>query len=627
MPTGQSCDVEWTDEELLDRFVSQRDGAAFEVLVRRYGPMVLGVCRRLLQHPQDAEDAFQASFLVLVRKAASLGQRELLGNWLYGVAYRTALRARAVALRRRKQEKQVSAMPEPEIHDESEEWRDLRPFLDHELNRLPDKYRIPIVLCDLEGKTRQQAAEQLDIPVGTLSGRLTTAREMLAKRLTRHGVVLSGGALLAALFQSAASAAVPVPLVTSTVQAATAIATGQAAAGAVSVPVAVLAEGMVKAMLVKKLKIATIALATVLIGATAVVVQANRDGGRSGAAKVLDLGWGERGRRVVWSPDGKTLAVVTIAETRIFGIELPFRGCAIRLWDVEKGQMRKTLDESSDRGVTFQHIAFSADGKSIAATVSDASQVVNLPNGGLETRFRHMVKIWDAKTLALKHTLESETQLFALALSPDGKLVAAGSLKLVPPKYTSMKKWIKLWNAQTGKLERTLEFPPGEVGPVSFAFSPDSKTFVLGCQKNGNAGQVQWWDAQAWKMKRAFDQDECVSSVVFSANGKMLASASHKDSIQLWDARKGEPVRSLKDANPGRCVAISPDGRTLAAGAKDGNVLLWDVQTGELKQTLKGHSAEIYSLAFSPDGKTLASTSQDETVRLWPINQPAAGHK
>src|SRR5579884_1115666 len=212
MATDQSCDVEWTDEELLDRFVSQRDAAAFETLVRRHGPMVLGVCRRLLQHPKDAEDAFQATFLVLVRKAASLGQRELLGNWLYGVAYRTALDARAAAMRRRKREKQVSAMPEPEMRDESEEWRDLRPFLDRELNRLPDKYRIPIVLCDLEGKTRQDAANKLNLPVGTLSGRLTTARKMLAKRLARHGLALSAGALIAALSPSAASAAVPAPL-------------------------------------------------------------------------------------------------------------------------------------------------------------------------------------------------------------------------------------------------------------------------------------------------------------------------------------------------------------------------------------------------------------------------------
>src|SRR5205085_648735 len=182
-------------------------------------------------HPQDAEDAFQATFLVLIRKAASLAQRELLGNWLYGVAYRTALDARAAAARRRARERQVSPMPEPEARNSADVWHDLRPLLDQELNRLPDKYRVAVVLCDLEGRTRRDAARQLGIPVGTLSGRLTMARQMLAKRLARHGLALSGGMLTAALSQGAASACVPTALMASTLEAATAVAAGQAAAG------------------------------------------------------------------------------------------------------------------------------------------------------------------------------------------------------------------------------------------------------------------------------------------------------------------------------------------------------------------------------------------------------------
>ncbi len=616
MATGQSCDLEWTDEELLDRFVSQRDATAFETLVRRHGPMVLGVCRRLLQHPQDAEDAFQATFLVLVRKAGSLGQRELLGNWLYGVAYRTALDARAAAMRRRKREKQVSAMPEPEMRDQSQEWRDLRPFLDHELNRLPEKYRIPIVLCDLEGKTRQQAAEQLDIPVGTLSGRLTTAREMLAKRLTRRGLALSGGALLAGLFSNAASAAVPAPLVTSTVQAATAIAAGQAAAGVVSVPVAALAEGVVRAMMFKKLKIATAVLATILVGATAVMVQANRDGGRPGAAKVLDLGFGERGRRVAWSPDGKTLAVVTKVEKAIFGIQFDRRGSAIRLWDVEKGQVKQTLAESKDKGLAFQDVVFSADGKTIAAIV-DGFQEVNVAGGGRQLELRGVVKIWDAKTFALKQELGGGVSLSGLVLSADGKWVAAGN---------PSEKTIKIWDPHTGKLERTLK--TGEAQPWPLAFSPDSKLLAVGSQNEDHSGQVQVWDAQNWKQKHILKQDKYVNSVAFTSDSKILASGTGGDLVQLWDVQTGQQIRSLKGVPPGTwCVDFSPDGQTIAAGWRDGSVRLWDVQTGELKKTLKGHTDAIYSLAFSPDGKMLASTSQDETVRFWPIDPPAAGRK
>src|SRR5262249_35158038 len=159
-------------------------------LVRRHGPMVLGVCRRMLRNPHDAEDAFRATFLVLVRKANSLGRRDLLGNWLYGTAYRAALEA--LAARRRVRERQGAIMPEREVSDETEAgvWRELRPVLDHELNRLPDKYRLAVVLCDLEGKPRKEVAAHFGIPEGTLSSRLNTARQRLAKRLTRRGVTL-----------------------------------------------------------------------------------------------------------------------------------------------------------------------------------------------------------------------------------------------------------------------------------------------------------------------------------------------------------------------------------------------------------------------------------------------------
>ena len=139
--------------------------------MHRHGPLVWGVCRRILAHHQDAEDAFQATFLVLVRKAASIQARTLLANWLYGVAHRTALKARAVAERRARREKQVTTMPEPQCQPRGS-WRDLEPLLDQELARLPDKYRVAVLLCDLEGKTGKDAAHQLKIPEVTLASRL-----------------------------------------------------------------------------------------------------------------------------------------------------------------------------------------------------------------------------------------------------------------------------------------------------------------------------------------------------------------------------------------------------------------------------------------------------------------------
>jgi RNA polymerase sigma-70 factor (ECF subfamily) len=254
-----------TDGRLLERFLAGKDEAAFAALVRRHGPMVLGVCRRVLGNEADAEDAFQATFLVLVKKAGSVRPREQVGNWLYGVAYRTALKAKGLAARRRAKERE---MPRPQA-TAADPWPDLQPLLDQELSRLPDKYRVPVVLCDLEGKTHQEAARQLGWPVGTLSGRLSRARALLARRLTARGVGLSAGALAAVLGQQAASAAVPAPLAAATIRAGAALAAGGAVLSAVtSARVAALAEGVMKAMLLSKLKAATaVLLAAGVIGA------------------------------------------------------------------------------------------------------------------------------------------------------------------------------------------------------------------------------------------------------------------------------------------------------------------------------------------------------------------------
>jgi RNA polymerase sigma factor (sigma-70 family) len=229
--------------------------------------MVLGVCRRILNSSHDAEDAFQATFLVFVRKAASIAQRGLLANWLYGTAYRTALEARSTTARRRTREKTVSVLPDVEAPPMNDTWDHVRPLIDLELERLPDKYRVPVILCDLEGKTRREAARQLGWPEGTVSGRLARARTLLARRLARHGLALSGGALAVALSQNSASASVPASLVSSTAKAAAWVAAGHTANGVVSAPVAALTEGVLKAMLMSKLKIAvTLVLAVGLVG-------------------------------------------------------------------------------------------------------------------------------------------------------------------------------------------------------------------------------------------------------------------------------------------------------------------------------------------------------------------------
>jgi RNA polymerase sigma factor (sigma-70 family) len=260
-----------TDGQLLEDYISRRDEMALAVLVHRHAPMVWGVCRRLLSH-HDAEDAFQASFLVLVRRAASIVPRQMVVNWLYGVAHQTALNARATAARRKKWERQVTQMPEPTVTDQ-DLWGDLQHVLDEELSRLPDKYRAVIVLCDLEGKTRKETAQQLGVPEGTVAGRLARARVMLAKRLTQRGVALSGGALAVVLSQKMASAGVPTLVVSSTIKAASLFAAGQAA-GVISVKVAALTEGVLKSMLLTKLRIASaVLLVAVLCGVAGLICQ------------------------------------------------------------------------------------------------------------------------------------------------------------------------------------------------------------------------------------------------------------------------------------------------------------------------------------------------------------------
>jgi RNA polymerase sigma factor (sigma-70 family) len=252
------------DGQLLERFLAQRDQAAFEVLLRRHGPMVLGVCRRLLRDPHDTEDAFQATFLVLLRKAASVRNRALFSNWLYGVAYRTALKARAQAARRSAHAKPLAG--EPAVEPESELlWNDLRPVLDEEVQRLPSKYRLPVVLCYLEGKTFEQAAQQLGWPAGTVSGRLARARQLLRTRLTRRGLGLAAGLLGLPLFQTALEA-MPSQLLAATVRAALAVTARHATAEFV-IPTTVLTlmEGVLHAMLMTKLKIAATGLFLVAV--------------------------------------------------------------------------------------------------------------------------------------------------------------------------------------------------------------------------------------------------------------------------------------------------------------------------------------------------------------------------
>jgi RNA polymerase sigma factor (sigma-70 family) len=278
-----------TDAQLLQRFVAQSDEAAFAALVRRHAAMVWGVCKRVLGHNQNAEDAFQATFMVLTRKAASIRPPGLLGNWLYGVAHHVAIKAHAMNAKRMSREKQLQ-VPITNAVAKRGLWQDLQPLLDQELSLLPEKYRAVIVLCDLEGKTRKEAALCLGVPEGTIAGRQARARAMLAKRLARHGFTVSGGSLAALLSRGAASASAPASAVVSTIKSASILTAG----GALAANVAALTEGVVKAMLISKLK-SVVGILVVLLGFSLGTVAlsgvfAQGDGKRLDSATVNERG-------------------------------------------------------------------------------------------------------------------------------------------------------------------------------------------------------------------------------------------------------------------------------------------------------------------------------------------------
>jgi RNA polymerase sigma factor (sigma-70 family) len=257
---------EVSDEQLLQQFIAGRDESAFAGIVRRHGAMVLGVGRRVLGNLHDSEDVFQATFLVLAQKARSVVHRDALASWLYRVAYRIALKARAGNDRRRRQEKQVDLMSHP--HSQPPLVEDWEVLLDQELSRLPEKYRVPVILCDLEGRTRKEVERRLHLAPGTLSSRLTTARRMLADRLARQGIAMSAGALAMAVSQ--ATAAVPAGLARATAAKAMLVAAGQFAG--ISSSVTILMKTGAKAMFLAKLKttVATVMILGVL-GASGLV--------------------------------------------------------------------------------------------------------------------------------------------------------------------------------------------------------------------------------------------------------------------------------------------------------------------------------------------------------------------
>jgi RNA polymerase sigma factor (sigma-70 family) len=627
------------DAALLARFLASHDQAAFEALVSRHGPMVLGVCRRLLADHHQAEDAFQATFLVLARKAASVRPAGALAAWLHGVACRVALGARSAGARRRLRETAVGdlAPPDPRPDPLSElTAREALAILDEELRRLPAAYRLPLVLCCLEGLSQEEAARRLGWTPGSVKGRLERGRTRLHARLVRRGLTLTGALAAVELSRGAAPAA----LTAATVRQALAFAAGERTSG----PATLLAEGVLRAVAGSRLKVtAALLLLGVGLMAAAGVLAQSKSGtatpqgappdqpGPAGAPGARVDGDGEslpQGavlrlgslrlrhrsalRSVAFTPDGKLL--VSAGWDRV-----------IRGWDPATGkQVRDLL--APERGVDA--IAFSPDGKLLAGAgmagdvlLWDAATgrelrrlgghrgqvhgIAFAPKGDrLLSGDEAVARLWDVATGKVLHVLDvGQEGVSAVAFSPDGRLIAAGSAK-----GTAF-----VWETDTGKRVQQLR---GEGNYVhALAFSPDG-TALLSAVLNGRAAV---WEVTTGKpLPPLPGQQRDVHSLAFAPDGKLLATGSGSGQLHLWEwpARK---ERWHVSAHPDtvQTLSFAPDGKTLASGSAESAVRLWDVATGKPLCLTAGHQERVTAVAYSPDGSTIITGAWDRTVRVW----------
>jgi RNA polymerase sigma factor (sigma-70 family) len=585
-----------SDVRLVERFLSQGDESAFELLVWRHGAMVLGVCRRVLGDAHEAEDAFQAAFLVLARKAASAARHRSVGGWLYTVAYRVALRARARRAARMARERSLDGPPAAGGLDPVGEagWREVRRVIDEEVSRLPEKYRLPFVLFHLEGRSSAEVASELGCPVGTVESWLARARARLRSRLVRRGVTPTPGLLTGLaprrewLSQAAATLA---------------RSAGRGTPGSVSPEAAVLAGGVVRTlgMARAKVAVAVVLLAATAAGLTVTMVrraaatmwpespqEARRNQTQPAAPErvpeLVRLGTlqGHTGEinAIALSPDGTTLASAG-------------QDFHVKLWDIAARKERATLRQRTTSPLPAQQVsahcgsvqalAFSPDGKNLASGSQDAT-----------------VRVWDAAAGKEKTTLQCPNiYAVAVAFSPDGATLAAAG------------------GAAPAAFDRTIRWSLGE---------------VLNDERHWReTGEIKVWDVATWTERRIYQGDTGrVHSIAFRPDGAVLAAGLQEGTIRLWDIATGRELACFRGNGRVTAVAFSPDGKTLAAvhGAAPDmlpesapeRVQLWDVLSGQVRAQFHGSARRISSVVFSPDGQTLATASTlhpDDPKRYW----------
>jgi RNA polymerase sigma factor (sigma-70 family) len=627
------------DGELLERFARQGDESAFAALMQRHGPLVWGVCRRVLGHEADAEDAFQATFLVLARKAQSVRRAGAVGSFLYGVAYRLSLRARATAARRGRHERQAAEQA-PLASPDDVTWRELREVLDAELARLPERYRAPLLLCYLEGQTQDEAARQLGWKKRTVKARLDYGREMLRGRLARRGLPLA--AALTAPLLTGGEAPAAARLVPATAKAAVEFAAGKRPEGLPG-PVLALAEGGVKAMFLLKLRLAAaglLALAVLGGGTGLLLSQAPRQapaGGDKPAGRVdlygdplppgaaLRLGtvrfrhesnWGD-GTGVLFSPDGKT--VVTWGGRDWGG------GRSLRFWETATG---RRLGQIEPAEALFRSLAWSPDGRLLAS--AGTGQKAGDPDGP------GVVRLWDAATRKEARTLAwpDEAKAGQIAFTPDGKQVVAAASDGS----------VRFWDVATGAEVLRFRFGASPLGGLAVA--PGGKLLAVTGDSHSTRGDraIHLWEWASNKPPRKVAAPERgVTSLAFAPDGKTLAAGSDdRHGVYLWDVASGRLLWRLSEPDGGnivRGVAFTPDGKTLAATAYSykpyhfvGGITLYDLASGAPRRRLVSGGESPEGVAVSRDGRWVAART-NSGARVWDlasgreVGGEAAGHR
>jgi RNA polymerase sigma factor (sigma-70 family) len=611
------CRGESADAVYLERFSTHGDETAFEALVRRHGPLVLRVCRAVLGDAHAAEDAFQATFLTLARRAAAVRKQPSLGNWLYKVAHHTALRARGRAASRLRREAAVARPPVAAPADEVS-WREVQAIFFEEIAKLPERYRAPLLLCCWEGLARDEAAARLERPAGTVKIQLERGRKLLRERLNRRGLSLPAG-LLAAQLAPAGAHAVPPSLLVATSRAGVSLRAGAGLQGLVSNRVLALSGTAAGAATAVKFAAGALVLICALAAANAGLLlgriteadppAAQGDGppAPAGAKERTDAAGDPLPKGALlrlgsvrlrhngnvnlarFTPDGKTL----ISQ----GMD------GVRTWDVATGKPIRFVEQETRLGGQYAGSPLSHDGRLFV------------------TAGKSGVDLWNLATAARVGGFGKGRYLMA-ELSPKGNLIAALTLSGIQQlEVFGLETGNRLWTRAAEKLQNI----------NSIAITPDGKDVILAGEDIGvQKGILHFLDAETGVERRRISvgaRAESVFHVGFSRDGSLMAAACTEGNvrpIRVWELASGkELIRLEPPLNKGTAsicyyssFAFAPDGKSLLTAGTYDRLIEWDLATGKERRRFGEGTAYASSLAYSPDGRTVAVTGLGATVRL-----------